>query len=56
MNIEAVTRMKGVVPTLEVIERPGATHASSVRPSAEPLVAFLNKHRSNWGGRRNPIA
>jgi pimeloyl-ACP methyl ester carboxylesterase len=47
MNMEAVKRMKGVVPDLEVIELPGATHASSVRPSAEPLVAFLNKHRSN---------
>ena len=47
MNMEAVKRMKGVVPALEVIELPGATHASSVRPSAEPLVAFLNKHRSN---------
>jgi hypothetical protein len=45
--IDAVKRMTGIVPGLEVIELPGATHASSVRPSAEPLVAFLNKHRSN---------
>jgi pimeloyl-ACP methyl ester carboxylesterase len=47
LNMEAVKRMTGVVPALEVIELPGATHASSVRPSAAPLVAFLNKHRSN---------
>jgi pimeloyl-ACP methyl ester carboxylesterase len=47
LNMEAVKRMKGVVPALEVIELPGATHASSVRPSAAPLVAFLDKHRSN---------
>jgi pimeloyl-ACP methyl ester carboxylesterase len=47
MNMEAVKRMKAVVPAVEVIELPGATHASSVRPSAEPLVAFLNKHRSH---------
>ena len=47
MNMDAVKRMKGVMPALEVIELPGATHASSVRPSVAPLVAFLNKHRSN---------
>jgi pimeloyl-ACP methyl ester carboxylesterase len=47
MNMDAVKRMKGVAPALEVVELPGATHASSVRPSAEPLVAFLNKHRIN---------
>ena len=50
MNMEAVKRMKGVVPHLQVIELPGATHASSVRPSAEPLVAFLNKYRAD-----NPV-
>jgi len=44
-NLESVRRMKGIMPRLEVVELPGATHASSVRPSAEPLVAFLNKHR-----------
>jgi hypothetical protein len=38
--------MNGIVPGLEVIELPGATHASSVRPAAAPLAAFLNKHRS----------
>jgi len=37
--------MKEIMPRLEVVELPGATHASSVRPSAQPLVAFLNKHR-----------
>jgi pimeloyl-ACP methyl ester carboxylesterase len=46
LNMDAVKRMKAVVPALEVIELPGATHASSVRPSAEPLVAFLNRHRN----------
>ena len=44
-NLENVRRMKTIVPRLEVIELPGATHASSVRPAAGPLVAFLNKHR-----------
>jgi pimeloyl-ACP methyl ester carboxylesterase len=44
-NLQSVRRMKEVVPRLEVVELPGATHASSVRPAAEPLVAFLNKHR-----------
>jgi pimeloyl-ACP methyl ester carboxylesterase len=47
MNMEGVKRMKGVMPALEVIELPGATHASSVRPAAAPLVEFLNKHRTN---------
>jgi len=44
-NLQSVHRMKDIMPRLEVVELPGATHASSVRPSAEPLVAFLNKHR-----------
>ena len=44
-NLQSVRRMKEIMPRLEVVELPGATHASSVRPSAEPLVAFLNKHR-----------
>jgi hypothetical protein len=38
--------MATVVRGLEVVKIPGATHASSVKPSAEPLVAFLTKHRS----------
>ncbi len=46
-NLEAVKRMAGVVPGLEVVEIPGASHATSVRPSAEHLVAFLDKHRAN---------
>jgi pimeloyl-ACP methyl ester carboxylesterase len=45
LNLEGVKRMAAVVRGMEVIRLPGATHASSVRPSAEPLVAFLNKHR-----------
>ena len=44
-NLEAVTRMTGVVPALQVVQIPGASHASSVRPSAEPLVRFLDRHR-----------
>jgi pimeloyl-ACP methyl ester carboxylesterase len=44
-NLEGVKRMAAVVRGMEVVRLPGATHASSVRPSAEPLVAFLNKHR-----------
>jgi hypothetical protein len=46
-HLKAVKRMVGVVPRLEVVEIPGATHATSVRPSAEHLVAFLDKHRPN---------
>ena len=30
---------------LAVVEIAGARHASSVRPAAEPLVEFLDKHR-----------
>jgi len=45
LNLEGVKRMAAVVRGMEVVRIPSATHASSVRPSAEPLVAFLNKHR-----------
>ena len=44
-NLEAVTRMAGVMTGLQVVRIPGASHASSVRPSAEPLVRFLDRHR-----------
>ena len=44
-NREAVDRMAGVVTDLKVVELPGASHASSVRPSAGPLVRFLDGHR-----------
>jgi pimeloyl-ACP methyl ester carboxylesterase len=44
-GLEAVKRMAGVVPGMEVVELPGANHATSVRPSAAPLLAFLNRHR-----------
>ncbi len=44
-NLTAVKRMATVVPGMEVVVLPGANHATSVRPSAEPLVAFLDKHR-----------
>lgn len=46
-NRKAVKRMAGVVPKLEVVEIPGASHTTSIRPSAEPLVAFLGKHKRN---------
>jgi pimeloyl-ACP methyl ester carboxylesterase len=46
-NRDAVKRMVGVVSQLEVVTIPGATHATSVRPAAEPLVAFLNRQRRN---------
>jgi pimeloyl-ACP methyl ester carboxylesterase len=45
-NIESVARMKTVVRGLQVVELPGANHATSVRPSATPLLAFLNTHRN----------
>ena len=44
-NVDGVRRLKTVVRGLEVVDLPGANHATSVRPSAAPLVAFLNKHR-----------
>jgi pimeloyl-ACP methyl ester carboxylesterase len=44
-NVESVKRLRTVVSGLEVVELHGANHATSVRPSAAPLVAFLNKHR-----------
>jgi pimeloyl-ACP methyl ester carboxylesterase len=43
--VVAARRMAEVVPRMEVMEIPGATHASSVKPAAIPLVLFLNKHR-----------
>ena len=46
-NLEAVRRMEGVVRTLEVVEIPGASHATSVRPSVVPLVEFLDRKRRN---------
>jgi pimeloyl-ACP methyl ester carboxylesterase len=45
-NVESVARMKTVARGLEVVELPGANHATSVRPSATPLLAFLDKHRN----------
>lgn len=44
-NVESVARMKTVVRGLAVVELPGANHATCVRPSAAPLLAFLDKHR-----------
>jgi len=45
-NVESVARMKTVVRGLQVVELPGANHATSVRPSATPLLAFLDTHRN----------
>jgi pimeloyl-ACP methyl ester carboxylesterase len=45
-NVESVARMKTVVRGLQVVELPGANHATSVRPSATPLIAFLDTHRN----------
>ncbi|MGH9387830.1 MAG: alpha/beta fold hydrolase [Vicinamibacterales bacterium] len=50
-NVIAVKRMASVVPKMEVVLIPGANHATSVRPSAEHLVAFLDKHRLTKRGR-----
>jgi len=46
-NLTAVKRMATVVPKMEVVVLPGANHATSVRPSADPLIAFLAKHRTS---------
>lgn len=46
-RVEEVERLAGVMANLEVIEIPGATHATSVRLAAEDLLTFLDKHRSN---------
>jgi len=46
-NLDAVKRMVGVVSGLQVVQLPGANHATSVRPAAEHIVAWLNKYRSN---------
>ena len=44
-NRNALSRMKGVLPGLEVMEIVGVTHGSSVKPSAEALVGFLKRHQ-----------
>lgn len=44
-NLVAAKRMATVVSGLELVVLPGATHATSVRPSAPFIVSFLNKHR-----------
>ena len=46
-NLEAAKRMVGVVPGLQLVELPGVNHATSVRPAAAHIVAFLDQHRSN---------
>jgi pimeloyl-ACP methyl ester carboxylesterase len=44
-NLEAARRMVGLVRTLELVELPGVNHATSVRPAAAKIVAFLQAHR-----------
>ncbi len=43
-NLPSAKGMSGVVPSLELVELPGATHATSVKPSTDYVVAFLAKH------------
>jgi pimeloyl-ACP methyl ester carboxylesterase len=43
-NLDGAKRMAAVVPDIQVVELPGANHATSVRPSAAHIVAFLDKH------------
>ena len=45
LNVPMVKQMAATMRGMEVVWLPGATHASSVRPAAAPLVAFLDKHR-----------
>ena len=44
-NRTAVSRMKALLPGLEVIEMEGASHGSSIKVSADPLVGFLKRYR-----------
>ena len=45
-NLDGVKRMATVVPKLEIVQIPGATHSTSVRLSAPHIVAFLNRQRT----------
>jgi pimeloyl-ACP methyl ester carboxylesterase len=53
MGMEAVKRMNGVVPALGLIVLPGATHASSVRPSAERSWRFSTSTAATEAIRRS---
>ena len=44
-NRTAVSRMKALLPGLEVIEMEGASHGSSIKVSADPIVGFLKRYR-----------
>jgi pimeloyl-ACP methyl ester carboxylesterase len=46
-NFDGAKRMAAVVAGIQVVELPGANHATSVRPAAAHIVAFLDAHRSN---------
>jgi pimeloyl-ACP methyl ester carboxylesterase len=44
-NVESVKRLATVMPKAEIVFIPEADHATSVRPSAAHITAFLDKHR-----------
>jgi pimeloyl-ACP methyl ester carboxylesterase len=46
-NLAATKRMAGVVRGMDVVQIPGASHATSVRPSAPQILGFFGRHRSN---------
>jgi pimeloyl-ACP methyl ester carboxylesterase len=46
-NLDGARRMATVVRDIQVVDLPGANHATSVRPAAAHIVAFLDKHRPN---------
>jgi pimeloyl-ACP methyl ester carboxylesterase len=46
-NRGSVERMRRVVNGLDVTVIPGATHATTPKPSAEFIVAFLKKHKAD---------
>jgi pimeloyl-ACP methyl ester carboxylesterase len=44
-NVESVKRLAAVMPKTEIVVIPAVDHATSVRPSAPHITAFLAKHR-----------
>jgi pimeloyl-ACP methyl ester carboxylesterase len=46
-NRTGVERLRKVVKGLDVTVIPGATHASTPKPAADAIVAFLNKHKAS---------
>ena len=43
-RVQEVKRLAGVMPGVEVVVIPSATHATSVAQSADHLIAFLGRH------------